>query len=79
MNEATPHFSVPIGVGLVVLGPVLAGLAASRFFATERDIDGESLESDYRLLYLILAAVGVTGLVLAAYILYVWITLGPSK
>jgi putative membrane protein len=75
VKESTPHFSVPIGVGLVLLGPVLVALAAQRFFITEREIDAEQAQSHYRLLYLILAAVGLTGLVLAGYLVYVWITL----
>ncbi len=78
VKETTPHVSVPIGVGLVLLGPLLAGLAARRFFITEREIDAEEAESHYRLLYLILAAVALTGVVLGAYLMYVWITLKPS-
>ncbi|MDQ6694104.1 MAG: DUF202 domain-containing protein [Chloroflexota bacterium] len=78
VKEATPHFSVPIGVGMVLLGPILAGLAARRFFVTEREIDTEQSQPHYALLYLILAAVAVTGVILAAYLVYVWLTLGPS-
>jgi hypothetical protein len=65
-------------VGLVLLGPILAALAARRFFVTEREIDAEGAQSHYRLLYAILVAVGLTGLVLAAYLLYVWVTLTPT-
>jgi inner membrane protein YidH len=75
-QEATPHFSVPIGVALVLLGPVLAGLAASRFFTGEREIDAEQARPHYGLLYLILALVGVTGVLLAVYLIYVWLSLG---
>lgn len=78
VKESTPHFSVPVGVGLVLLGPILAALAAQRFFTTEREIDAEQAQTHYRLLYLILAAVGLTGLVLAGYLVYVWVTLAPS-
>ncbi|MEO8287039.1 MAG: DUF202 domain-containing protein [Chloroflexota bacterium] len=76
VKEATPHFSVPIGVGLVLLGPILAGMAARRFFATEREIASERSQPHYGLLYLILAAVAITGFVLAVYLVYVWLTLG---
>lgn len=59
VKEATPHFSVPIGVGLVLLGPILAGLAARRFFVTEREIAREQAEPHYGLLYITLAAVAI--------------------
>jgi putative membrane protein len=75
-EAATPHWSVPVGVALVLLGPLLTGLAAARFFATEREIAAEQARPHYGLLYVILAAVGVTGLVLAGYLIYVWLSLG---
>jgi putative membrane protein len=77
IKESTPPFSVPIGVGLVLLGPILIALAAQRFFVTEREIDAQQAQSHYRLLYLILAAVGLAGVVLAGYLVYVWVSLGP--
>lgn len=73
---ATPHFSVPVGVALVLLGPLVAGLAAGRFFTTEREIAAEQARPHYGLLYLMLALVGLTGLLLAVYLIYVWISLG---
>jgi len=79
VKEATPHFSVPIGVGLVLLGPILAGLATRRFFATEREIAREQAKPHYGLLFMILAAVAITGVVLAVYLIYVWLTLGSSQ
>jgi putative membrane protein len=77
-RAATPHFSVPVGVALVLLGPLLAGLAARRFFTTEREIAAEQAAPDYHLLYLILVAVTVVGIVLAAYLIYVWLSLGTG-
>jgi len=68
-EAATPHWSV-------LLGPLLTGLAAARFFATEREIAAEQARPHYGLLYVILAVVGVTGLVLAGYLIYVWVSLG---
>ncbi len=44
VKESTPHLSVPVGVGLVLLGPALAALAARRFFVTEREIDSEEAQ-----------------------------------
>lgn len=78
VTAGTPHFSVPVGVGLVLLGPTLAAVATRRFFLTEREIDTEQAQTHYGLLYAILGAVALTGLVLAAYLLYVWFTLGPA-
>jgi putative membrane protein len=77
-KEATPHFSVPVGVALVLLGPLLAGLAARRFFTTEREIVTEQAAPHYGLLYVILVAVTVVGIVLAAYLIYVWLSLGAG-
>ena len=77
-KESTPHFSVPVGVALVLLGPLLAGLAARRFFTTEREITAEQAAPNYSLLYLILVAVTVVGVVLAAYLIYVWLSLGTG-
>ena len=77
-KESTPHFSVPVGVALVLLGPLLAGLAARRFFTTEREIAMEQAAPNYGLLYLILVAVTVVGVVLAAYLIYVWLSLGTG-
>jgi putative membrane protein len=78
LREATPHYSVPIGVALVLLGPVLAALAARRFFATEREIAEESAEPHYSVLYLMLGVVGVVGLALAVYLIYVWLAFGSG-
>lgn len=75
IKEATPPYSVPIGITLVLLGPLLAGLAARRFFITEQEIADESAEPHYRMLYLILAAVAVVGLALAVYLVYVSLVL----
>jgi putative membrane protein len=75
-RESTPHFSVPVGVALVLLGPLLAGLAARRFFTTEREIATEQAAPHYGLLYVILVAVTVVGIVLAGYLIYVWISVG---
>lgn len=75
-RESTPHFSVPVGVALVLLGPLLAGLAARRFFSTEREIATEQAAPHYGLLYVILVAVTVVGIVLAGYLIYVWISVG---
>ncbi len=69
---------MPVGVGLVLLGPTLAAVATRRFFLTEREIDTEQAQTRYGLLYAIRGAVALTGLVLAAYLLYVWFTLGPA-
>ena len=77
-KESTPHLSVPVGVALVLLGPLLAGLAARRFFTTEREIATEQAAPNYGLLYLILVAVTVVGVVLAAYLIYVWLSLGTG-
>ena len=77
-KESTPHFSVPVGVALVLLGPLLAGLAARRFFTTEREINTEQAAPHYGLLYVILVAVTVVGIVLAAYLIYVWFSLGAQ-
>jgi putative membrane protein len=75
-KESTPHFSVPVGVALVLLGPLLAGLATRRFFTTEREINTEQATPHYGLLYVSLAAVAVVGIVLAAYLVYVWLSVG---
>ena len=75
-REATPHFSVPVGVALVLFGPVLSVLAARRCFATEREIAEERAIPHYGLLYLILGTVAVIGLVLAGYLVYVWFSIG---
>ena len=77
-RESTPHFSVPVGVALVLFGPLLAGLAARRFFTTEREIATEQAAPHYDLLYIILIAVTVVGVVLAAYLVYVWLSLGAG-
>ena len=77
-EKSAPHFSVPVGVALVLLGPLLAGLAARRFFTTEREIATEQAAPNYGLLYLILVAVTVVGVVLAAYLIYVWLSLGTG-
>jgi putative membrane protein len=77
-RESTPHFSVPVGVALVLFGPLLAGLAARRFFTTEREIATEQAAPHYGLLYIILIAVTVVGVVLAAYLVYVWLSLGAG-
>jgi putative membrane protein len=75
LRQAAPRYSIPIGVALVLLGPVLAGLAARRFFKTEREISEESADPHYTLLYLMLGVVGVVGFALAAYLIYVWLTI----
>lgn len=75
-QETTPHFSVPVGVALVLLGPLLVGLAAARFFTGEREITAEAARPHYGLLYLIIGLVVLTGLVLAVYLVYVWLSLG---
>ena len=75
VKETTPHLSEPIGVALVLLGPLLITLAAWRFFQTEREITAARAVPHYGLLYVIIIAVGLTGLILAAYLLYIWLAL----
>jgi putative membrane protein len=78
VKAATPHYSVPIGVGLVLLGPILTVLAALRFHDVEREIAQERVQPHYGLLHIILAAVVIAGIILAVYLVYVWLTLGTS-
>ncbi len=77
VKQSTTHFSVPVGVGLVLLGPLFVGLAAHRFFLTEHEIDSEQAMPHYGLLYLILTGVVIVGIILAVYLVYVWITFQP--
>lgn len=58
-----------VGVGLVLLGPVLAILAAVRFFKTEQDIRQGRLTRSYGLIVSVVATSVLVSVGLAAYLL----------
>ncbi len=69
--------SVPVGIGFVVVGVLLALFAARRFFLVERELERGEFGRHYTLLYLALAAVALGGLAVVGYLVYDWLTLRP--
>ncbi len=65
--------SLPIGISMMVLGGVLAGLAARRYYVVNRDIDRGRVYADHSLIILVTA---MMGLLSVAMIVYMVLTAG---
>lgn len=68
--------SVPIGVVLVLAGPLFAIFAFLRFLVVEREIDEGSIHRHHTLLYVLVGVTAVGSLGLAAYLIAVAIAVG---
>ncbi|MCL4498963.1 MAG: DUF202 domain-containing protein [Chloroflexi bacterium] len=69
--------SVPIGVLLVLAGPLLAVLALIRFIATEHEIDSGILRPHHTLIYALIGMAVLIGALLAVYLLLSASTVTP--
>ncbi|HEX5415089.1 MAG TPA: DUF202 domain-containing protein [Chloroflexota bacterium] len=77
LRLARTGLSVPIGVLLVVIGPVFALLAFLRFLVVEREIDEGNIHHHHVLLYALVAMTALGSLGLAVYLVAVAIAVGP--
>lgn len=68
--------SVPIGVVLVLIGPVFAILAFLRYLVVEREIDQGNVHHHHVLLYALVAVTALGSLGLAAYLIAVAVAVG---
>ncbi len=62
-------YAEAVGIGLVLLGPVLVVTGSLRYFRTEREIEERVYRRRYGSLYLVIAANVVLGIALAGYLL----------
>src|SRR5579875_1318831 len=76
VRQIEPGWSVPIGVALVLAGPVLAVLALGRFLIAEREIEIGHFQRHYGLIYATIVVTVVLGLGLAAYLTVVAVSIG---
>jgi putative membrane protein len=63
--------SVPVGIALVVAGPVFAFLAFRRFLISEEEIDTGQLYHHYGLIYATIIGTVIMGLALAVYLIVI--------
>lgn len=64
-------WSVPIGVVLILAGPIFAVLALLRFRALEQEIEAERLHAHHGLIYAMIIATVLTGAGLSLYLIVV--------
>jgi len=69
-------WSEPVGVVLVVAGPVFAILSFLRFLAVEREIDLGEIRHHHTLLYILIGVTTLGSLGLAAYLIAAAIAVG---
>ena len=79
LHAARTGWSVPVGVVLVLAGPVFATLAFARFLAVEREIDTGQTRRHHALIYALIAGTALGSLALAAYLIGIALAVVPTS
>lgn len=71
------HLSPPLGVALILLGPIIVLFAARRFFQVERELAAGIFEPHYGLVVVVAVFAVIVGILLAADAILAWRQLLP--
>lgn len=66
------HLSPPLGVALILLGPVIVLFAARRFFQVERELATGVFEPHYGMIVVAVVVAVIVGILLAVDAIYAW-------
>ena len=75
--QTSRHLSPPLGIALILLGPVIVLFAARRYFQIEQELATGVFQSHYQMIVLVVVLAVIIGILLAVDAYAAWRALSP--